>query len=846
MEAVRLIEVALGKFQELATPWSAASSLSTPCTTGCKTRSHSDTWDSQHQDAIGHFEQAMRNITDAVGHYAAAEDIVIVNNAFLPQEDEWRRWASAAKLLIDRAANLTTLARDEARQARHVVALEFFETWPILRQGEARLVAIGVWRETALTLLGTLPLIGTAAMEAFGLIQNARSKLHDHVALVQAVRQGTPVAVVVDYFADPVPEEVLMATVILDIAHREISETAVRHAKTHHIFVRYAAHLGIQDDQAYRIWESHHQEATGHFKQALMRIRNSISNFEVARDAVAMICVLPNRSELWEGWAMEVYTFTVAAAVYTQLAMDETEALLNLPRMNTEFVAFFSMDFMTVDLEAKRRRPRDLSDNTSCGGDDDSLISHLSDDVLVHVLGLLPTATDLMRACAVSRWWCRLGARVPSVSFLCLDGGEFDRQEKLDRFVGFINNVLTRRAAGPSDAGVEKLTISLKSVFHRDCKVGYKCGLPSIDVAQVDTWIRYGMQHVSNTFTLELNLPLRLGNNRHYFDDDDDNNNGMILAELPSSARLENACLRLPTAAAFDSPVDLSLENVRLEDNSIHLLNRLLSPACCPRLQKLRLHKLILGRQVAELHLESDGLLELSLNRISRCTLLLQIKTPRLRVFHMRDIWRIGKLTISAPRLEELTLPHTRVASVISIEDMPFLQFLTIRLLISRKDDNGSTEIELMKDIPELPHVTSLSVQVIALDEMYDISSLASRPTGVGNQNQEDHHIILLEHLQEMKITCSYMRNHEARLMNFLHTSAPALKKMRIAFLSGFMLSQSFFERPRSQSLEILGKKGEEFLRSIAQAKKGKWVFCYDSFHHMQNYPMLEWTPMEE
>uniref|UniRef100_A0A0E0BXD6 Uncharacterized protein n=1 Tax=Oryza meridionalis TaxID=40149 RepID=A0A0E0BXD6_9ORYZ len=99
-------------------------------------------WDARHQVAIGHFERAMRSITDAMGHYAAAKDVIVVNEAFLPQEDVWRRWASAAKLLVDRAASLTTLALDEARQVHHVVALELSEASSILRQWRARLVQI--------------------------------------------------------------------------------------------------------------------------------------------------------------------------------------------------------------------------------------------------------------------------------------------------------------------------------------------------------------------------------------------------------------------------------------------------------------------------------------------------------------------------------------------------------------------------------------------------------------------------------------------------------------------------------------------------------------------------------
>ncbi|EEC69976.1 hypothetical protein OsI_00472 [Oryza sativa Indica Group] len=611
------------------------------------------------------------------------------------------------------------------------------------------------------------------------LIDVAHSKLQVLGTLFRRIHLGMPAAIAMDLFGDPATVGV-SPTEILEEARREISLSGARHGKTMHVFARYVvAHLHVQQDDP----GTHYQDAIRFIDKGAGEDRS-----------------------------------------------------ITEPTTQPNSLLFFSfpMDFITVEREAKLRRPRDPSDHsTSCGGDDDSPISHLSDDVLVHVLGFLPTATDLMRACAVSRWWCRLGARVPLLRFLCIDRA-FDRQETLDRFVAFINNVLTRRAAGQSDAGVEELTISLKS------------GMSSVDVAEVDAWIRYGMQHVSNTFTLELNIPLRSGNNSNhrYLDDDeddDDDNNGMILAELPSSPRLKsvmlslsNARLRLPTAAAFDSLVDLSLENVRLEDNSIHLLNRLLSPACCPRLQRLRFNKLTVGRQVEELHLESDELLELSLNCISRCiTLSLQIKTPRLRVFHMRYTSLIGKLTISAPRLEEFILPYTGRVSVINVEDMPCVRILEIDLwLLGGSQYGGYINKDRIRLLQCCRFLQFLTIRLAHCEG----------PTEVSNQNQKDYHIISLEHLQEIKITCSYMRNHEVGLIKFLHTSAPALKKMRIAFISGFMCSQSldiFFMR--SRSLEILGKKCEEFLRSIALGKKGKWVFCNHSFR-MQNYPVLEWT----
>uniref|UniRef100_A0A0E0JE96 F-box domain-containing protein n=1 Tax=Oryza punctata TaxID=4537 RepID=A0A0E0JE96_ORYPU len=546
------------------------------------------------------------------------------------------------------------------------------------------------------------------------------------------------------------------------------------------------------------------------------------------------------------------------------------------------------MESTTREAKKLRRNPSD-SDHGGGGGGND-LISHLSDDILVHILASLPNMTDVMRACAVSRRWRHLEARVPVLRFFFLDYN-FNDREKLDQFIAFVNNILARRAH-KSDATVEELEISLK-LFNS------KRSVPSVDVARVDAWIQYAMQHVLKSFTVQFDchmLPLNFSNS----------NNGMVFDKLTttssSTSRLESmvlslhkACLRLPTNVTFDSLIHLSLENVRFEDDCSSQqqldLNQLLSPACCPSLRKLRLCRLIVSPPT-KLHLESNELLELSLDGIWKRALELELKTPKLRVFHT-SYMSIERLVISAPRLEELTFFHTTVASIVEVEDMPcvwsfetelrsmrepdlndrvnrtrirllqcckFLQFLTLHLIITQKDGHDNAEVDLIKDIPQLPQVTSLSLQVSAFTEVYDIDSVlclltrckflkhlelniqystmaedCKRPTGiVGDQNQRDHHIISLEHLQDIKITSAYRRYYESRLLKFLHASAPALKKM--IFISAFMLSWN---------LQVRKKQCEEFLHSIALGKEGEWAFCYHDAH-VQNITAFEWTPIKK
>ena len=120
---------------------------------------------------------------------------------------------------------------------------------------------------------------------------------------------------------------------------------------------------------------------------------------------------------------------------------------------------------------------------------------------------------------------------------------------------------------------------------------------------------------------------------------------------------LSGARLRLPTAMEFTSLADLSLEWIRMEAGSVHLLARLLSSASCPRLQKLRMRKLCLDAFDEEMLLEADMLSELRIQDVK--FLSLKLRTSNLKVFHLLQPWH-QPLTISAPSLEELEVSFPR------------------------------------------------------------------------------------------------------------------------------------------------------------------------------------------
>ena len=114
---------------------------------------------------------------------------------------------------------------------------------------------------------------------------------------------------------------------------------------------------------------------------------------------------------------------------------------------------------------------------------------------------------------------------------------------------------------------------------------------------------------------------------------------------------LSDAGLQLPTTMKFASLTDLSLERIEIARGGAHLLGRLVSPANCPRLQKLRMSKLRLPSSDEGMQLDADVLSELWVEDFNVRSL--ELRTPNLRVLHI-DIRCHELLRVSAPMLEEL------------------------------------------------------------------------------------------------------------------------------------------------------------------------------------------------
>lgn len=239
-------------------------------------------------------------------------------------------------------------------------------------------------------------------------------------------------------------------------------------------------------------------------------------------------------------------------------------------------------------------------------------INLLPDNVLCHIVSLLPTK-EAVRASILSRRWRYVFAAVSSTSFVVISASTKD--EKAIKLMDFIDRIL----AFPNRPPIVR--------FKLGC---YQC----IDHKRVDNWIcalkRHGIQ----------DLELRLGNNDDSYESDDewDYDGGIFvppslfscesLVKLKLVLDWKDEALIVPARVRFPKLKVLHIVAYAIDDKSD---KRLFSR--CPVLEEL----LLLGFQDSE---------DASSN--------LNISIPTLKSLIIESFW-IKKLVINAPKLEHLS-----------------------------------------------------------------------------------------------------------------------------------------------------------------------------------------------
>ncbi|KAL6651378.1 hypothetical protein ACP70R_010303 [Stipagrostis hirtigluma subsp. patula] len=530
----------------------------------------------------------------------------------------------------------------------------------------------------------------------------------------------------------------------------------------------------------------------------------------------------------------------------------------------------------------RSRRPKRRR-RATCAPD---LISALGDDVLLRVLELLPDARDAVRTGALSRRWRGLWARLPALRFHSEPWPDFARLGCAERFVAFVDDALALRAA-QTESAVEHLTVSLTMYPP----------VPPSAVEAAQGWFRYAAQHALKSFFLQLHLRpdffahknKKKNKNKKKSEEE---RPVMVLDELLSYPKLETmrlaldgVRLKLPTAAVYASITDLSLENVEFVDGDCNLLARLLSSACCPRLQKLRLKNLrfaTLGL-IKPLVLEASELLELLWEEMYRGPGGLELRTPRLRVLHLVDCSSPHMLTLSSPRsLEELVFLEGQPYSIDIDGELPCVRSLNVELTSHRynfqddhddddddnndnddHDDNEATirllqcctsitclnvSLFIMKKedraddiisgrVPHLPHVTSLKVHVFGwgLHSFGDgIADILTQCTNLKELNIQC--TFYMDDELEPHFFCDHSdhwESHEISLAHLQHVECTGLAGTDCEFWFMKSLLRSALQLQNvaiNFDPEYGLKNGTDAFELLPQLDGGMWTACHNSY----------------
>ncbi|EEC69403.1 hypothetical protein OsI_38555 [Oryza sativa Indica Group] len=509
------------------------------------------------------------------------------------------------------------------------------------------------------------------------------------------------------------------------------------------------------------------------------------------------------------------------------------------------------------------------------------LISGLSDDVLLHILGFLPAASDVARTSVLSTRWRHLWALSPALRFAVGPLSDAD-VAAARRLVPAVDSVLARRdAAGGADADVKDLEIS----FPHDRAAADDIITP----ARVAAWLRFAERRVTGAFTLELPFELDMfGRSRRL----------LPHAELPRSARftamrlaLGGADLAVPPAGAaaraaeFPALTDVHLSHARLDvgarGDDLRLCN-LLSSSCCPRLRRLRLSHV---GGLPTLRLDAAATLEELHLRHLTGTWCLQVDSPGLRSFAVEETRLYfgpepeATTRIAAPRLDALTYRYSdpggetnlrfnggrveelRLAShavhggtnnAVAAWFLRQCAAAADRLDVELTVPVGKLIIDhedIMKDIPELLNVTDLRINVEASMSPHragaSLAKLIAKcckaeclSINISDQGRNqcvnsmcvcdqpegwEKETISLECLRIVEISSFLPCKDQIRLMHLLLASAPVLERMTVTIYKQY-------EDAKDLDLGILGFRERWSYKPIQVIAKFSALWEDDSF----------------
>ncbi|EEC69401.1 hypothetical protein OsI_38553 [Oryza sativa Indica Group] len=349
----------------------------------------------------------------------------------------------------------------------------------------------------------------------------------------------------------------------------------------------------------------------------------------------------------------------------------------------------------------------------------DDMISGLTEDLLLIILGFLPAARDVVRTSALSTRWRNLWTLAPALRF----------------DIGQRNLRLTDDAEA---AAAGRLVAAVDSVLARR---DVDAGAPDVKDLEINFVFR----------SVESGLPTSLAPR------------GFARCASRSAAPTVGVPVAGAGADAYRSLADLLLSNVCLDDGDGVRLCNLLSSTSCPSLRRLELSvitgltilrldaaatleelRLIGLRDMEQMEVDAPGLRDLTVKGITvhlMAAAAARIAAPRLQAlaYEYRRSWDDCQLMVlDGERTAKLRVlshgdpagKHNNGAAAWFLQHCAAADRLDIELKMEFDEEKLHAGIEdVIKDIPKLPNITDLRITVAMSTDTMDTHAIGASTT---------------------------------------------------------------------------------------------------------------------